>query len=224
MTARLCVIEGASEGTVFDLKDRIIFEVGSGDGVDCPLDDPDIVGVHLKIYRENQDFHVFDLSGRGFLVNGRRSLKHALMPGDVVTIGSHALRFENEAAAEDHTIPAPAPSSAAGPTGTQVERGGARRVELQAIKGNDTGKVYDLVAKPMHILGRGIATDITVWDIRVSRVHARVDGKDGGFFVSDLNSANGTYVNGERLEGSHELANGDYIKLGSTIFHFEEVG
>jgi ABC transport system ATP-binding/permease protein len=210
MPARIIVTEGQARGLSFTLENRIIFEVGSSPEADLKLDDSEVMAIHLKIYRERDDYHIFDLSGRGFLVNDRRSLKHPLSDGDLITLGSHKLRFETAAAS-----PPQAPPKATG--------NGSARVELQAIKGNDTGKVFNLQDRPMSILGRGIATDITVWDIRVSRVHCRIDERNSDYVVSDMNSSNGTWVNGVRLKTPQKLKIGDFIKLGSTVFQFDSV-
>lgn len=235
MAAQIVVIEGSSVGTEFPLEDRIICEVGSSDDADLTLPDEDIVPVHLKIYRENADYHIFDLSGRGFLINGNRSLKHALKAGDVVALGSHALRFE-VTADEDDDAPLKTRIDAGESDGDSSDDDSSPQfaskadvaarstgAELQAIKGNDTGKVFALGDRPMSILGRGIATDITVWDIRVSRVHCRIDGRGGEYTVSDMNSSNGTYVNGVRLKKPEKLKPGDFIKLGSTVLQFDKV-
>jgi len=71
----------------------------------------------------------------------------------------------------------------------------------------------------MFIIGRGVATDITVWDIRVSRVHCRIDRDETGYVVTDLNAANGTFVNGQKIE-THRLKPGDEIKVGSTVLQY----
>lgn len=226
--AKLVVIEGVELGEIFSLDGQVIFELGSGAGVDLRLEDPEIVSSHLKIYRENEHYHVFDLSGRGFLINGRRSLKHELTNGDVVTLGGHALRFESEPEADpaDQLFSgAAAPiteSGVAAPISTPLPANDSSQVKFQIIKGNDLGKSHDLQSKPMSIIGRGIATDITVWDIRVSRIHCRIDNRDNEFTLSDMNSSNGTWVNGARLTQSHRLKHGDHVKLGSTVMQFEQ--
>lgn len=230
MTAKIVIVEGATETKEYPLEGKVIFEVGQEPGVDISLDDPDVVPVHLKIYQENDEFHAFDLSGRGFLVNGRRNLKHSLRSGDLIAIGNHALRFEDEEApgagrevgtstehGEDENLQLM--SRADGVTRPQSNE---PRAELQVIKGNDAGKVFSLIEKPMSVMGRGIATDITVWDIRASRIHCRIDGRDERYVISDMNSSNGTYVNGIKLKKPHTLKAGDTIKIGSSVLQFDQ--
>lgn len=51
----------------------------------------------------------------------------------------------------------------------------------------------------------------------VSRQHARFFRKDGQWYVEDLNSTNGTYVNGFKIEGQHPLKVGDVISLSNSL-------
>ena len=235
MPAQLVIIEGPSEsqtrGQPISLEDRVIFEIGRSDDADLTLDDPDIVPVHLKVYKEKKEFHIFDLSGRGFLVNGRRRLKHHLQHEDIVAIGSHAIRFEqyitNESSPEvDYvkTVPDVDREELAfmSQAGAPAQEPPTPKVELKAIKGNDAGKTFDLLNRPMSVMGRGIATDITVWDIRCSRVHARIDSVENAYTLSDMNSSNGTYVNGRKVESPVTLKSGDTIKIGSTTLQFTQ--
>ena len=52
-------------------------------------------------------------------------------------------------------------------------------------------------------------------------MHARVYSRGPTYFVEDLNSTNGTYLNGAVLEGEAELSDLDEIKIGDTEFRFE---
>jgi pSer/pThr/pTyr-binding forkhead associated (FHA) protein len=59
-------------------------------------------------------------------------------------------------------------------------------------------------------------TDVVVEDPEVSRRHASLRWSAGRLELSDLQSANGTYVNGERVSGVRELHSGDAVKIGAT--------
>ena len=73
-------------------------------------------------------------------------------------------------------------------------------------------------------IGRGDANTIMIDSARVSRNHARIEWIGDGFFIRDLSSSNGTFVNGQRVEtmpwGLHD---GDLILLERVPFHFEEI-
>lgn len=78
--------------------------------------------------------------------------------------------------------------------------------------------------QPQNIwtIGRGKKAGISLADDRLSRNHAAIEYvRDRGFFIQDLNSTNGTYVNQESI-GSDRilLQEGDRVRLGSLVFYF----
>lgn len=70
-------------------------------------------------------------------------------------------------------------------------------------------------------LGRSRRCDIVVDDPNVSRTHAEVRPRGGGWVLSDLGSTNGSRLNGRRLDGPEKLEPGDQIQLGTTTLIFE---
>ena len=77
------------------------------------------------------------------------------------------------------------------------------------------------LAKEETLIGRNPTTDITLLDEGISREHALVllDEEASIFTIEDLQSTNGTRVNGKRVR-SAELAPGDQIQIGRTLFEF----
>ena len=72
-------------------------------------------------------------------------------------------------------------------------------------------------------LGRAAQNDVVLaGDEFASARHARVEPRRDGIWVHDLGSTNGTYVNGERLEGAQRLAPGDVLRVGETDLRYEE--
>jgi hypothetical protein len=82
--------------------------------------------------------------------------------------------------------------------------------------GPDPGTVVDL-DKDVMVFGRDAAVDIVLGDSEVSRKHARITRSPGGYVLEDLNSTNGTFVNGERLTSPHVLSHGDLIGMGENV-------
>ncbi len=80
-----------------------------------------------------------------------------------------------------------------------------------------TGKVIPLGSEPITI-GRQEDNSIVLADTQVSRHHAEITTQGGWCALRDLGSANGTWVNGERISGSHVLGHGDVVQLGQTSF------
>jgi hypothetical protein len=70
-------------------------------------------------------------------------------------------------------------------------------------------------------VGRLPECTISVNDSNISRQHAEMRQGGGGYVVVDLNSTNGTLVNGIRINGEHRLSDGDIISFGSTHVRFE---
>ncbi len=86
---------------------------------------------------------------------------------------------------------------------------------LFVIRGNDQGTRFEL-DEPMIGLGRDSSNRIQLHDTEVSRQHAEVRAVDNAYSIADLNSSNGTFVNGRRVQ-RHRLASGDQIQVGSTL-------
>ncbi|MET0908758.1 MAG: DUF3662 and FHA domain-containing protein [Ilumatobacteraceae bacterium] len=70
-------------------------------------------------------------------------------------------------------------------------------------------------------VGRLPECTISVNDSNISRQHAEMRPGGGGYVVADLNSTNGTLVNGVRISGEQRLNDGDIISFGSTHVRFE---
>ncbi|MDQ4005088.1 MAG: FHA domain-containing protein [Actinomycetota bacterium] len=83
---------------------------------------------------------------------------------------------------------------------------------LVVKRGPNAGSQF-LIEKDVTTAGRHPESDIFLDDITVSRRHAEVRRKDVNFFVHDMGSLNGTYVNRERVDNT-QLANGDEIQIG----------
>ena len=83
------------------------------------------------------------------------------------------------------------------------------------IAGPHTGKMYKL-ERGETVMGRSPKTDLQLQDVGVSRTHARMTRIGDQVYVEDLQSANGTFLNGERISVAQQLADGDKITLGST--------
>lgn len=88
-----------------------------------------------------------------------------------------------------------------------------RKLSLAIIKGNNQGKIFP-IDKPRMTIGRASA-DIVVNDMEVSRQHAAVEVFSDRFIVRDLNSTNGTFVDGIKVK-LHPLDNHSEFRIGNT--------
>jgi hypothetical protein len=117
--------------------------------------------------------------------------------------------------------PAPAEKSAAG----------GKRARRQRVRKAPAGQVARLlVVEPAARRGAtlGVDREITFGraagctvsvpdDAYMSQVHARVFMNEGDVFVEDLDSTNGTFINGERVHGTRQLFHGDRLQVGHTV-------
>ena len=75
--------------------------------------------------------------------------------------------------------------------------------------------------KDVTVIGRSAQTDLPLADDNCSRQHCQVRKWAGKYMVEDLQSRNGTYVNGEKVAKDHVLNDGDLISLGDTTIVFK---
>jgi pSer/pThr/pTyr-binding forkhead associated (FHA) protein len=90
-------------------------------------------------------------------------------------------------------------------------------------RGPNAGSTFLLEAGSTAV-GRGTDSAVFLDDITVSRVHAVLERRDdGSWFVRDVGSLNGTYVNGEQVEET-KLASGDEVQIGKFKLTFFAAG
>jgi pSer/pThr/pTyr-binding forkhead associated (FHA) protein len=94
------------------------------------------------------------------------------------------------------------------------------RARLVVKQGDAEGRSYPLSGAET-LIGRNPGTDITLADEGISREHALIlyDDAGAGYTVEDLQSTNGTRVNGKRVR-SVVLQHGDELRMGRTVFVF----
>jgi signal transduction histidine kinase/pSer/pThr/pTyr-binding forkhead associated (FHA) protein len=89
---------------------------------------------------------------------------------------------------------------------------------LILIKGADEGKQFELT-QPVHSVGRDSTSGIRLVDTEVSRRHAEFRLVNGAWYVADVGSANGTFVNGQPVKDA-PLQPGDHVQIGQSVLVF----
>lgn len=85
---------------------------------------------------------------------------------------------------------------------------------LRTVSEGDPEKVFRIVPGGVRTLGRATGADFSLDAALVSRIHCRLTATpNGGLEVRDLDSTNGTFVNGKRVQ-SAQLSSGDRIQVG----------
>ncbi len=83
------------------------------------------------------------------------------------------------------------------------------------------GTVLDAGAVPLSF-GRAAENSVALdGDGFASARHARIESQRDGIWILDLGSTNGTWVNGERMDGRQRLHDGDVVRIGETELRFE---
>lgn len=112
-------------------------------------------------------------------------------------------------APEQEIVEAPEPIAESEPSLSSVDQVGEALVLTLG-----TPPVTFTVAKTAATLGRGQENTIRLDDLSVSRRHARIAFRQGGYWLSDLGSMGGTWVDGTRLNAPRRLAAGEVIDIG----------
>jgi pSer/pThr/pTyr-binding forkhead associated (FHA) protein len=93
---------------------------------------------------------------------------------------------------------------------------------LVVLRGAGLSSGAEYGVGPALGIGRAAANDISIEDTFASGRHARLYDREGVVYIEDMNSTNGTYVNGQRLGAQQVLRPSDRIRIGDTEFRFEQ--
>lgn len=91
-------------------------------------------------------------------------------------------------------------------------------ITFQVIDGVDKGLVFNELNTPITV-GREEGNSVRLNDERISRFHAKIQHDQGDMILTDLDSTNGTRVNGQ-LVHVHRLRHGDCVHLGRSVLLF----
>ncbi len=191
--------------------DRPVLTMGRAPDNDIVLSHSYISGHHGRFERHGAEWHYTDLkSTNGTYVNGQRVEHAVLQNGDVLRIGDvhgNSVGLTFRSAPQAVGMPAyehVGPQRAAGsPMGTQ-------HMGSQMLGG-----------APSITIGRDPQAQITLDAPVVSRQHARIQQTAQGPLITDLNSTNGTFVNGSRLTTARRLQEGDVVQIGPFKLVYE---
>jgi pSer/pThr/pTyr-binding forkhead associated (FHA) protein len=224
----LTILEGQDAGKRILLKNLSVFEAGKSQGNHICLRDDSVAYNHFRVYHSDQTYMIYDLGAkRGTQVNGQSVEKVELKDGDTIQVGDVKLRFElvDESQASGR-LASSAPDSdeddAQSRVGGIITKTARSNPALIVIDGDDRGKRFTFANKKMIRVGRSPNTDLRLSDNKVSRVHCQIEEDGNHHVIVDLDSANGTVVNGDRVKRV-VLKEGDFIRLGFTMLKYDRV-
>jgi pSer/pThr/pTyr-binding forkhead associated (FHA) protein len=163
---------------------------------------------HAKIVHVDKDYLLLDLrSSNGTFVNGQRVRDlHVLREGDQIEVGDQQFQFRGAPTLGSHG-PSPPPVAA----GSNQENEGELGVLL----------FKELLLNNQELtIGRSADNDFVLDDPRVSSDHAKIIRVGIDYWLLDLRSSNGTFVNEQRVRDVYRLRDGDTIAIAATMLTF----
>ena len=242
---RATAASGGRLVSLVDGKEYQVSDVGLILGRDASCDvvvaQNEVSRRHAEIAPAELGYVVRDTSVNGVFVNGERVQgSRRLSRSDVLRVGSEEFRFHADAvpiasAAPTPVVsapaaPPPAPASTLAalsqPTPLAMPRAEDPRPELASLEilneGPTKGTRFAIRSALAHV-GRGGHNDVRLADDSVSETHAKLQRRDDGWYVVDMNSTNGTYVGGTRIAGERRLEGTPDVRFGGMKMRFAPV-
>jgi pSer/pThr/pTyr-binding forkhead associated (FHA) protein len=101
------------------------------------------------------------------------------------------------------------------PAGRPAAQRAARRLPRELLVNDAAGRRTVPLQESLTV-GRAASCDLVVEDNYVSNVHARIFLRDGSYFVEDLGSTNGTYMNRTKVAAPMAIRPGDEVRMGKA--------
>jgi len=119
---------------------------------------------------------------------------------------------------QESFVLAPAHARAGGPAEAPAPAGRLVVIESPSLT---HGRVLETGPVALSFGRAGDNTAVLDGDEYASSHHARIESQRDGVWLLDLDSTNGTWVNGARMDGRHKLRDGDLVRVGETELRFE---
>lgn len=195
------------------IKHLDTIEIGRDAGNDVVVNDKEVSRRHAIIVdRGSQVFEISDLgSTNGTRVNGKQITNlYRLSTGDKIHLGSFEINFSIIEHRENHR-----PDTS---QDTLIVKADKKQPRLIVTAGKQEGREFTLGSQVVQI-GRETSRkswDIALQDRSVSRPHVELKKQGEDYILEDLQSANGTILNGKDVLDPRKLKDGDVIIVGET--------
>ncbi|HEX9705992.1 MAG TPA: FHA domain-containing protein [Gemmatimonadales bacterium] len=210
----------------------------------------DVSRRHCEIQQTLKGYVLVDASTNGTFVNEQRIQgQRVLARADILRIGDEQFRFYADPAparppvgAAGSEPPAPPPKQAPPGAGARLRdtihgmpgtadsspppppdarsSGGGPMAAFFVKQGDLKGQRL-AIRTPVVNIGRADYNDVLIPDTSVSTAHAKLQRREGVWVLVDLDSTNGTFVDGERVKGEAALAPGAVVRFGDVQLVFE---
>ena len=240
---------GVTGGRVVSLTDGREYVIAAASlvfgreaGCDVVVPGKDVSRRHAEIVQTPKGYLLVDTSTNGTFVNEERvEGQRILARTDVIRLGEEQFRFYTDAAPATAPPPPPpgpaaSPPQAVPPPGDRLRHTvhgldayvppsprsatGGSLASFLVRSGGLAGQRLS-VKTPVVNIGRADYNDLVVPDPSVSTSHAKLQRREGVWVLADLDSTNGTFVDGEQVKGEAPLAPGATVRLGDVQLVFE---
>lgn len=202
-------LQAAGYGELIPLR-RGALTIGRAPNNNLVLNDSRVSARHARILARPDAYYIEDLkSTNGTFVDGESVSRRTLQHGDMIRFDRYQFVFQRGPHTPVHRESPPAP-----PSPQPALRAGVRLQD-----GSEPGRFIPLDRDGLT-LGRDAANDVVLHDPRASARHARIVATEQGFFIEDLGSTNGTFVQGQRVT-RQRLQDGEMILIGQTKIIFD---
>ena len=182
-------INSGSHGNLFKNKKRIL--IGRTAENDLVFDENFVSRHHAYIEQEGNSYFITDTSTNGTYVNGRLiSSRTRLSNSDEIKIGSRIFNLGTILSSSNGKV--------------KSEKSITDNINLAEL----------LTQKSKVFIGRSAECELVLNDKKISRKHAVLENVGGKYFLTDLNSVNGTFVNGKQITKRTEIKTSDEILIG----------
>ncbi len=212
---KLAQLVDQSSAAIIDI-DRWETSIGKSKSNDVVLTSPDVSRFHAVIAKKRKDWVITDtFSKTGVTVNGEKiDGKSIISDGDMIGIGSCELKFLCAEAVSDESK-----SQMRNAASELTEKN--NNVAYAVLVDVKTHRPVYLRRKDV-LIGRGEECDIQIKLDTISSEHARIHLTSHGWALSDLNSHNGTKLNGRFITQPQLIFDEDLITFGERVFIFYE--
>ena len=192
--------------------------VGSAAGCAIRLAGPGVADRHCELLTKAGQTRLRPLTDAAATVlNGRQVAGEVVIkPGDLVLFGRIGCRIV-ASELRGQAVPAqPAADAGDHDAGQTRVRMAMPKYLLRGVSGPTFGKIYAMVG--VMTVGRNSDCDICIPIDEISRNHAKLQSGSDGVIVEDLASANGTFVNDQRVHAGTLLKPGDEVRFDAVRF------
>jgi pSer/pThr/pTyr-binding forkhead associated (FHA) protein len=186
--------------------------IGSAHDAQVVLLQPGIAPLHAEITLQGEAATLNVPGGSAVTVNGRPATGTlAIRPGDQIGFGP----IQSRVVAVEKVVATVQRAVAVDDTSSTRVRAAVPRYVLRGVSGAAFGKTYPVPGQVT--IGRQADCDISVASEEISRRHAQVRPTPDGLLVEDLGSANGTFINGKRVQ-TGLMRPGEELRLDTIRF------